>query len=120
MNCAARQYSDQMQCARCALAWDVNDPDPPKCLTAEAISRARGNATLERVRAMLAPKAVLPREMTDRWHRYWGQRRRMFVRQGVRFEVTETGAKVYRNDELVRIFTLADTPVTIDEALEAI
>ncbi len=31
--CKARQYSDQMQCARCGLAWDVNDSDRPACLT---------------------------------------------------------------------------------------
>lgn len=30
-NCRARQHSDQMMCGECALAWDVNDPDPPQC-----------------------------------------------------------------------------------------
>lgn len=29
--CAARQFSDQMQCAPCRLTWDTNDPDPPAC-----------------------------------------------------------------------------------------
>ena len=29
--CEARQYSDQMQCSRCGLTYDVNDPDPPDC-----------------------------------------------------------------------------------------
>lgn len=29
--CEAIQYSDQMQCGRCGLAWDTNDPDPPAC-----------------------------------------------------------------------------------------
>ena len=29
--CEARRYSDQMQCSRCGLAYDVNDPDPPEC-----------------------------------------------------------------------------------------
>ncbi|WP_158589809.1 hypothetical protein [Gemmobacter lutimaris] len=29
--CVARQYSDQMVCAKCNLAWDVNDPEPPQC-----------------------------------------------------------------------------------------
>ncbi len=29
--CQARQYSDQMQCGKCGLAWDVNDEDPPEC-----------------------------------------------------------------------------------------
>lgn len=39
MKCLARQYSDQMMCAECGLAWDVNDPDPPSCRT--AAERAR-------------------------------------------------------------------------------
>jgi len=33
MSCQARQYSDQMQCGRCGLAWDINDPDPPVCVS---------------------------------------------------------------------------------------
>lgn len=31
MTCKARQHSDQMQCGRCGLAWDVNDPESPAC-----------------------------------------------------------------------------------------
>lgn len=31
MSCAARQYSDQMVCSKCGLAWDINDPEPPQC-----------------------------------------------------------------------------------------
>lgn len=30
-DCGARRYSDQMQCGKCGLAWDVNDDDPPEC-----------------------------------------------------------------------------------------
>jgi len=46
--CEARQYSDQMQCGRCGLAWDVNDPDEPDCLdetelaAIDSISKAHG------------------------------------------------------------------------------
>lgn len=29
--CKARQYSDQMMCDQCGLAWDMNDPEPPTC-----------------------------------------------------------------------------------------
>jgi hypothetical protein len=29
--CEARQYSDAMVCVRCAMSWDVNDPEPPEC-----------------------------------------------------------------------------------------
>jgi len=32
MSCQARQYSDQMHCAKCGLTWDVNDPDAPACV----------------------------------------------------------------------------------------
>lgn len=31
MTCHAVQYSDQMNCHLCSLAWDVNDPEPPHC-----------------------------------------------------------------------------------------
>lgn len=31
LTCKARQFSDQMCCDKCALQWDVNDPDPPEC-----------------------------------------------------------------------------------------
>lgn len=42
MTCKARQYSDEMQCGRCGLCWDVNDPDPPKCLDNPAPVRMHG------------------------------------------------------------------------------
>lgn len=29
--CAARRYSDEMNCTACGLHWDVNDPNPPAC-----------------------------------------------------------------------------------------
>lgn len=29
--CTARQCSDQMNCDRCGLVWDMNDPEPPEC-----------------------------------------------------------------------------------------
>lgn len=41
MTCAAIQHSDQMQCGRCGLAWDVNDSERPACL-----SRAAGALNL--------------------------------------------------------------------------
>lgn len=31
MTCEAQQQSDQMVCKKCTMAWDVNDPNPPKC-----------------------------------------------------------------------------------------
>lgn len=31
MKCHARQYSDQMNCGRCGLVWDMNDPNRPRC-----------------------------------------------------------------------------------------
>jgi hypothetical protein len=29
--CEARQYSDQMNCTKCGLIWDMNDHEPPRC-----------------------------------------------------------------------------------------
>ena len=52
--CEARQYPDQMNCQRCGLYWDMNDPDPPDCLTAAEVS-------LEATRKALAvTPAALP------------------------------------------------------------
>lgn len=33
MKCQARQHSDQMICHKCGLVWDMNDPEPPVCVT---------------------------------------------------------------------------------------
>ena len=46
--CEARQYSDQMQCGRCGLAWDVNDPEPPECPLDS--SKDMGRETLDRLK----------------------------------------------------------------------
>lgn len=58
MNCKARQYNDQMQCGRCGLAWDVNDPEPPACRPDHKPNwheqdRKRGREVLARLRATL-------------------------------------------------------------------
>lgn len=47
--CQAVQYSDQKHCKRCGLTWDMNDPEPPACLTPRQI----GAATTARLRAEL-------------------------------------------------------------------
>lgn len=47
--CEARQYSDQKQCARCGLVWDMNDSEQPECLTPRQV----GRATIARLRAEL-------------------------------------------------------------------
>lgn len=45
-NCKARQYSDQMICGTCGLAWDVNDPEPPKCNPVKpSVSKHRAKTT---------------------------------------------------------------------------
>lgn len=59
--CKAIQYSDQMQCGACGLAWDVNDPDPPECKPIERTpvekwreqDRKRGREVLARLRGQL-------------------------------------------------------------------
>lgn len=51
--CSARQYSDQKQCDRCGLIWDMNDPDPPKCKTDEELRREHGREALEGIKRAL-------------------------------------------------------------------
>lgn len=45
--CAARQISDQMNCHRCGLVWDTNDPEPPKCRSDQS-ERLRRQELVER------------------------------------------------------------------------
>lgn len=49
--CKAKQYNDEMHCGRCGLVWDVNDPEPPKCLPKEDLLRAKGR---DKIRALKA------------------------------------------------------------------
>lgn len=53
--CEARQYSDQMLCAKCGLIWDMNDPDPPPCRTVNEVNKEIGFAVLSELKEMLAP-----------------------------------------------------------------
>lgn len=55
--CKARQYSDQMQCGRCGLAWDVSDPEPPECLTDKELQRQRGREALDNMKRSLSDEA---------------------------------------------------------------
>lgn len=32
--CHATQHSDEMNCTKCHISWDVNDPRPPACKVA--------------------------------------------------------------------------------------
>lgn len=48
---AARQYGDQMQCARCGKSWDVNDPDPPECEAWQVIVGTSGTRVSDDDRA---------------------------------------------------------------------
>ena len=44
--------SDQKRCERCNLTWDMNDPEPPECLTDQEIQNninRRNMAELKRV-----------------------------------------------------------------------
>lgn len=58
MSCAARQDSTgDWRCHRCGTAWDRNDNDPPRCLTAEQLRIAVGNEWLKRIKQCLATSA---------------------------------------------------------------
>lgn len=50
--CKARQVSDQMYC-QCGRCWDVNDPDPPECLSQTTPPPLTGNGCLKQLREML-------------------------------------------------------------------
>lgn len=52
--CYARQYSDQMQCGKCGLAWDVNDPEPPQCKPWAEQDKKRGREVLARLKGQVS------------------------------------------------------------------
>lgn len=51
--CEARQYSDQKQCDRCGLIWDMNDDDQPECLTNEQVLVMRHNNRMSQLKRRL-------------------------------------------------------------------
>lgn len=52
-SCEARQYSDQMNCQRCGLVWDMNDEDPPECLTDRQLSESVERIAMRDMKAEL-------------------------------------------------------------------
>jgi len=58
-NCLARQYSDQMMCAACGLAWDINDPDPPACRKVD-----RRSKIVKEIKTFEAPPSK-PKKLPD-------------------------------------------------------
>lgn len=54
MTCAAIQQSDEMFCNKCDLRWDVNDPEPPRCLShsAQVVLKQQSNRAMELKQAL--------------------------------------------------------------------
>lgn len=48
--CEAIQQSDQKCCPRCQLVWDMNDPEPPECLTDEQINQQVAREAVRSIR----------------------------------------------------------------------
>lgn len=57
IRCYARQYGDQMQCGKCGLTWDINDPEPPSCKPIRIVIDRSAETTarryLRKIREML-------------------------------------------------------------------
>lgn len=51
--CEAVQYSDQKCCDRCGLVWDMNDPEPPECMTDEEIQAEINRKGIAKARKVL-------------------------------------------------------------------
>jgi len=51
--CEAVQQSDQKYCDRCALVWDMNDPDPPECKTDGELQVEKNNRELAKLRKLI-------------------------------------------------------------------
>lgn len=77
ISCGAKQYSDQMVCQECDLAWDVNDAYPPACDPAALKSRKSRTITVYGRPTVIPPRpsVVPPRPppkadctAADRWN----------------------------------------------------
>ena len=64
--CSARQFSDQMQCAKCGLCWDMNDPEPPECKPVATPGYDAAMAQLESLRIDVREDALLMRRTASR------------------------------------------------------
>lgn len=51
--CEAHQCSDQKRCDRCNFTWDMNDCDPPQCLTDEEVNRLNNRKHIEKLKGQL-------------------------------------------------------------------
>lgn len=54
--CQAVQQSDQKCCNRCGYVWDMNDDDPPECLTDEDLAKRSGEAAIKNIKEKLNDK----------------------------------------------------------------
>ena len=54
-SCEAIHQSDQMCCYKCGLVWDLDDDDPPECMTDEHYQPLIdvGRATLDELKREL-------------------------------------------------------------------
>lgn len=52
-NCKAVCRGDCMYCNRCHLSWDLNDPEPPECVTDEELKHRRGREALDKIKEAL-------------------------------------------------------------------
>lgn len=82
--CEARQYSDQMQCGRCALAWDMNDPEPPECEPFD------GRAEYEAPRYSASAEVVKHLRAQEATH---AEKQEMLQRQRGQVKVTAAGVE---------------------------
>ncbi len=39
--CKASRCNEQFHCGRCGLQWDIDDTDPPKCMTVKEYNAKR-------------------------------------------------------------------------------
>lgn len=60
MTCAARQYSDQMHCGKCGLTWDMNDPEPPRCVTVADKELSKCYTALRSIKRRVTAEVIEP------------------------------------------------------------
>lgn len=69
--CQAVQVSDQMNCHRCGLVWDVNDPERPECIVDPARAQLAGHVAVLKSRQAHAEFKMTQEDDSVALKEYW-------------------------------------------------
>ena len=52
-NHRTRRYGDTIECYKCGKQWDVDDPDPPSCISDREFKKQVAERNIRKIKKML-------------------------------------------------------------------